>query len=329
MKKKTLGLVFILFLLLLVFGCSSPINETTKSKNDISVKSSKESIAKESVTSSEVLQKLKIDYPELYKELLKLPELKDNTDRNKDAIEQIACLGLSNENKRAFELILNEGLKAKRKYCTPLEALLWIAYDDKDFNKHNPLIGDTFTVTSLIQDAWTTTSTSEYFSSKRWSNFDEVTDRLNSPQLIALYMQKNISYSYTPYEKEGVKSAKEIFKNKKGACYDQALFASYLLRKNGYDKAWGTAIRFDKLVDDFYGGHVANIYVDSKDNHYYSMDFGHVGYTVYGPFATLEEAAKHICYAGSQGKANLKSYKCYDISLTEGKYIKTADYFEK
>jgi hypothetical protein len=285
---------------------------------------------KNKIINSEAIQKLKIVYPELYEELLKLPALKENKDRNISAAEQIAGFGMSDENKPAFELILNEGLKEKRKYCTPLEALLWIAYD-RNFSECNPLISDTFTVSSLIKDAWTNTSESGNFSSKRWKHFDEVTDRLNSPQLIAIYTKFNLSYSYTLYEKEGVKSAKKIFKDKGGACYDYALFAGYLLKKGGYDKARGMSVGFNRFVDGFYGGYVGNIYIDPKDDHYYSLDFNpdDVGYAVWGPFTSLEEAAEHVCHIGSQGQAKLKSYKCYDIDSDKGKYVKTSDYFSE
>lgn len=50
---------------------------------------------------------------------------------------------------------------------------------------------------------------------------------------------------------------------------------------------------------------------------------------IFGPYASLTEAAKQVCYAGSSGKANLKSYKCYDVDLDTGKYIKSSDYFSE
>lgn len=223
--------------------------------------------------------------------------------------------------------MINEGLSEKRKYCTPLQGLFWIACD-RNINKDNPLIGNQFTVEALLEDAWTNTKTSKYFSSEKWKNFEEVTDRLNSPQLIALYMKFNVSYSYTPNEKEGVKSAKEIFTAKKGACYDHALLASYLLKKNGYNNAWGTSVSFDKIVDGFYAGHIGNIYENPIDKQYYSMDFNEGGYYyVHGPFNSVEKAAEKICSIGSWGKAALKKYQCYEINLDKGTYIKISDYF--
>lgn len=143
---------------------------------------------KNKIINSEAIQKLKIGYPELYEELFKLP---------------------------AFELILNEGLKEKRKYCTPLEALLWIAYDRK-LSECNPLISDTFTVSSLIKDAWTNTSESGNFSSKRWKDFDEVTDRLNSPQLIAIYTKFNLLYRLRYMKRKALNQPRRSLKIKEG-----------------------------------------------------------------------------------------------------------------
>lgn len=312
-----------------MFGCSKFVKTTvSKSKSSANMKiTSKQANDIINHINSKTLEKLKKVYPELYNELLKLPDMTEVTDKNKNVIEQIARLGLSNVNKPIFELLLNEGLKTKRKYCTPLEALFWVAYDG-NIDKLNHIPREGFSVSSFVQDAWMTSSTSNIFSSKRWKDFNEVADRLNSPQLIAIYMKLNIKYSYTTYEKEGVKSALEIFKDAKGACYDQALFASYLLRKNGYAKAWGTSVIFDKLVDGFYVGHVGSIYIDPKDNRYYIMDFTDYK-IIFGPYTSLTEAAKQVCYAGSRGKANLKSYKCYDIDLVTGTYIKSSDYFSE
>jgi hypothetical protein len=263
---------------------------------------------------------LKITYPELFEELLKLPDLKELDDKDNEAIKDISYSALDTKYKTIFESMLNEGIKNKRKYCTPLEALLWIAYD-KEFDGFNPL--NNYSLTNLINDAWVNTTTSNNFASGKWLNLAEVTDRLNSPELIATYMQNNFSYSYTLGEAEGVKSAEQIFKDKKGACYDHALFAAYCLKKNGYDNAWGIKVTFDRIIQGYYIGHIGCIYQDPKDNLYYCMDFGTKGYTVYGPFSSTDEAAKLNCEIGSYGQANLASYSLHDIDLETGKYKTT------
>jgi len=266
------------------------------------------------------LEQLKVSYPELFQELLKLPDLKQIAEKDNKAIEHIVDLALDPRYKAAFESMLDEGIKNKRKYCTPLQALLWIAYD-REFDRDNPL--QDYSLKKLIDDTWKNTATSNNFTSGRWLNFTEVTDRLNSPELIAIYMQNNFSYSYTKGEAEGVKSAEQIFEDKKGACYDHALFAAYCLKKNGYDNAWGAKVTFDRIVQGYYTGHIGCIYQDPKDSLYYCMDFGTKGYTVYGPYNSIEEAAKLNCRIGSNGQASLASYSLHDIDLETGKYKTT------
>lgn len=274
----------------------------------------------ELTSSLTVKAKLEVAYPELYQESLKLPDLKELDDKDNEAIEDIAYLALNPEYKAVFESMLGEGIKDKRQYCAPLEALLWIAYD-KEFDGFNPL--NNYSLAKLIEDAWKTTTTSKNYTSERWLNFAEVANRLNSPELIATYMQNNFSYSYTKGEDEGVKSAEQIFKDKKGACYDHALFAAYCLKKNGYDNAWGAKVTFDRIVQGYYTGHIGCIYQDPKDSLYYCMDFGVQGYTVYGPFSSTDEAAKLNCKIGSNGQASLASYSLHDIDLETGKYKTT------
>jgi hypothetical protein len=268
------------------------------------------------------LEQLKIDYPELYQELLKLPEMTEINEKNNEAIGQIAYLALQPEYKATFESMLNEGIKDKRKYCTPLQALLWIAYD-RDISKDNPIKYGSLTL--LINDAWKNTTTSKYFSSERWQDFAEVVDRLNSPDLAAIYMQYNYTYSYTIGEPEGVKSAEQVFKAKSGACYDHAVLAGYCLKKNGYDTAQGMAINFDHAVQGYKGysfiGHIVCLYQDPKDSLYYVVDNAG-GSMVHGPYQSIDDAAKSACSRGSSGQASLKRYSLHQIDLQTGKYEK-------
>ena len=269
---------------------------------------------------SSTLEQLEVAYPELFQELLKLPDLKEGNAKDTEAMEDIAYLGLDADYKTTFELMLDEGIKGTRGYCAPLQALLWIAYDN-EFDGYNPL--KDFSLARLVSEAWKTTAASENYASERWLSFDEVTDRLNSPQLIAIYMQNSFSYSYVRGEAEGVKSAEYIFNDKKGACYDHALFAAYCLKKNGYDNAWGARVKFDRIVRGYFIGHIGCVYQDPKDNLYHCMDFGSKGYTVYGPFSSIEEAASLVCSVGSWGEAGLASYSLHEIDLETGKYKTT------
>jgi hypothetical protein len=269
---------------------------------------------------TDILKQLKVAYSELFQELLKLPDSVEETDtKNDEAIEDIAQLALDPKYKTSFESMLNEGIRDKRNYCTPLQALLWIAYD-KEFGGYNPLTD--YSLAKLMNDAWRNTTTSKNYTTERWLNFAEVADRLNSPQLIATYMQNNFSYSYTRGEAEGIKSAEQIFKDKKGACYDHALLAGYCLKKNGYDKAQGMAVKFDRRVGGYFTGHITCVFQDPKDLLYYIID-NNGGSRVHGPFQSLESAAECACRLGSGGEAGLASYSLHDIDLETGKYKTT------
>lgn len=250
------------------------------------------------------LEQLSIDYPELYQELLKLPELKEIDEKDKEAIEEIASLALRPEYRAAFESVLDEGIKDKRKYCTPLQALLWIAYDHK-LNVYYPLSA----LTRLMNFAWKYTTTSSIYKSERWTNFDEVVERLNSPYLISLYTKGVFRYDYERLAdlNAGNGSAlnpltpKQMFETKKGVCYDYANFELYCLMNNGYvydsfgSHADGAACHLEAW--DPFGsapigqrGHHTCLFIQS--GLFYIIDTaGPISPGIRGPFKTIEEAA--------------------------------------
>ena len=240
------------------------------------------------------LAELDTAFPKLSQELLKLPDLEEIDDRDNEAMDDIAYLALNPKNKPAFEAMLNEGIEDKRKYCTPLQALLWIAYD-KQFSGYDPL--KDYSLTKLIDEAWTNTSTSQNYTSDRWKDFDEVVDRLNSSELIATYMDGNIPYDW---EKLGRldsywQSPIETFNRKKGICQDKARFALNLLVQNGYhydefekDKDSGAVMFVAMKRTGFPDGHVVCLY--EKDNKFYTIDSAE-STAVRGPFTAIDGAA--------------------------------------
>ena len=241
-----------------------------------------------------VLLQLSAIWPELAQELLKLPDLKQIDNKDEEALEDIALLASDTKNKLAIESMLNEGIKEKRKYCAPLEALLWIAYD-REFDKNNPL--SNYSTAELVKDAWRNTSTSKNYTSQKWQDFNEVIGRLNTPTLVATYMNDNIHYDN---EKLGRRDAylqtpEETFNRKKGICQDKARLAFYLLLQNGY-----TYDEFDENKDNaaamfaaqpfsgFPHGHVVCLY--KQNDKFYTNDS--LETTVRkGPFSTLTAAA--------------------------------------
>jgi hypothetical protein len=235
--------------------------------------------------------------PDLAVELLKLPDLTEIDMRDVEALEDI--LGIAGEGpvfEEAIDALLDEGIEAKRKYCSSLEALLWIAYDD-EIDRWSS--AKDFSVESVVVRAWNESTASNNYQSKRWSEFDTVVDRLNSPKLISIYMVDNISYDFNKmgaFEKSGSdvwQTPVQTFRKKSGICKDQARFALYNLLENGYEFD-----DFDRYRDDSAcilfacarnwtpgKGHLVCLYIDEGD--FFTIDNGRLK----GPFTTIAEAA--------------------------------------
>ena len=227
---------------------------------------------------TDTLKQLKVAYPELVQELLKLPDLEEIEAKDDEAIEDITYLALDPKYKTVFELMLNEGIKDKRKYCTPLEALLWIAYD-REFNGYNPL--KDYSLQTLTSDAWGNTTTSENYASERWQSFNEVVDRLNSPDLVCKYIEEQFKFDNTI----GIyhQNASDIFNRKKGYCEGHGMFAAYCLGKSGFES-------YITTVRDGVEYHAGCLY--KEGNKFYIIDSipNDIARKV-GPFATIKEAA--------------------------------------
>lgn len=230
---------------------------------------------------TDILKQLKVAYLELFQELLKLPDLVEETDaKNDEAIEDISYLALDPKYKTTFESILNEGIKEKRKYCTPLQALLWITYD-REFDVYNPLRH--YSLAKLIEDAWKTTTTSKNFASERWQDFNEVVDRLNSPNLLYYYMLNNFSYYYPGAAMYRRQTAHETFLTKRGDCGNQSNFAVNALIENGYE-AENLFLQFRPDMS----GHVVAIYKDIDDLFYYLDNTLESHRGIWGPFKSYD-----------------------------------------
>ena len=177
--------------------------------------------------------------PGIYAELLLLPDLSmekylkiDNNDLV--ATEKILQLASDPSYKEAFLQMKDEGIPDKRKYCSPLEALTWEAYDNKNLDD---LLRQS-SLEKLIKDAWTNTSESGNYESERWKNFDEVVDRLNFPE--GTYWFTENYFRYVLHDPNIWFTAREFFDKKEGAGIDYATFITYCLLKNGYSNEVNT-----------------------------------------------------------------------------------------
>jgi len=194
---------------------------------------------------------------------------------------------------------LDEGIKDKRKYCSPLEALLWIGYD-REFNDADIIDDDNFSfknfsIDKLIEEGWSYTKESNgstwerskksgsandkagnlenmiwriynakpnFYKSDRWKNFDDVIDRVSSPTLLIEYLNNNFKNSFSPAE-IGLVNEKNSFEYG-GACVQYSTLATYCLEKASYE-AYSLVVTFDKLLMGGYG-HVICIYKDKNEN---------------------------------------------------------------
>ena len=121
----------------------------------------------------------------------------------------------------------------------------------------------------------------------RWNDFDTVIDRLNAPELLDYYINKNFSYkknwvnSHTP---------KNTFLHNWGDCDDLAVFGKYILRKAGYQ----ANIRYVYWTSDN-RGHVG-VVTKLEDGHYFIVvDFGGMSRSIMtGPYTNITEVDKKL-----------------------------------
>ena len=68
----------------------------------------------------------------------------------------------------------------------------------------------------------------------RWADFNIVTNRLNSPELIDYYERKRFRYHYETGHGGDFQEVKYVFKHNKGHCLQISAFTEYCLKKAGY-----------------------------------------------------------------------------------------------
>jgi hypothetical protein len=240
--------------------------------------------------------------PELGKEMRKVPHYVTVDAKRVEAMEDVLGLASNVEYKSAFDDMLNIGIKDKRKYCSPLQGLEWLA-DDMDFDSEysNPM--KNFDLRIFMGQAWVRPS--HHIDS--WS-FEEATDRVNAPELCALFDKSMIGYELYFDEKY---SPREVFLWKKANCVDQARLNVYFLLENGDEKYTSDSkkansccvltVMFDKVLPDGSKGHAVCLYTDKDGILHYISRTGEIQ----GPFNTEKDAATRV--ARDVGR-NLRSY---------------------
>ena len=245
------------------------------------------------------LQEIAQVNPRLAEELKRLPEIQDN-EVDLQALRKVTQLALSDDSqtRNKLEAMMNEGIEDRRKYCAPLQALLWYC-ETNDPTKSNVL--QSRALLSFIELAWAPT-----YKTYRWTDFGRVVDRLSSPELVSIYMQRNIRYQsesrneYVP--------AKVIFERGYDDCDGHATLQAYFLRANGYD-AWNVGLSIETPT----GHNVCGYVIDGA---YHVLD---VAGEKVGPFKSWIEVSDHYAAMGWAKKGgSIVLIDPFDITFTSG-----------
>lgn len=281
------------------------------------------------------LKELAVEMPDAAAELRKLPDLDPKTVgvREVEANEDIAYSMLKTRNSSAarsnLEKMMAEGFPGKRKFCTPLQALLWYSIDNEPEGS-NPLEDPSFRVEDFVENVWRSSSVSDAYRSERWNDLNKVIDRLNSPSLVHIYAWENIKYAWiapgVPEARRFLQSPLETFKRKLGNCGDQARFVAYCLIRNHYDANylrvdWGEGTK---------GAHAVCVYRD-KDARIYFLDntFASSGLkqmVIQGPFDSIRSICERYTVLYTRGKPWLRCYlvppnaDSFDLAII-GRYL--------
>jgi hypothetical protein len=224
-----------------------------------------------------VLDALAQKNPQIVQELGKLPELQDGIS-SEDEVNIEKLNEFYFQNQVAFDQVFNEmyqvGLPENRKYCSPLQALYWLIEDGKIDDPHARL--DHYSLVSLFYVSWDFDRNVE-----RWSDFNTVVDRLNAPELLHYYINRNMYYkknrtnSHTP---------KHTFLHGWGDCDDLAVFGKYILNRGGYK----SKIRYVHWTFDN-RGHVG-VVIKLEDGRYFlPVDFDQNQNRMSGPYENISQ----------------------------------------
>lgn len=194
-------------------------------------------------------------------ELGRLPGLRhDVTAQKLRALERIAQFQKRHPHRVAqgFKRMYQEGKPKVRRFCSPLQAVFWLALEREFSEDDNPFFP--YELKRLLDRAWVVRRGPGL--TTRWRNFFDAADRLNSPRLID-YFERNW-LEHQDYPGTG-KSVEEVYYSGAANSPDATALSVFLLQRAGYQA-------HALLVETSHRGHVITVFKDRGK--YFVMDNG-------------------------------------------------------
>lgn len=316
--------IFYLSATILIFSCSS-IKQTVPNVSIIEPNYKSIDLKTEAnvILAKDLLRELSLINPKISKELGKLPDLQDGISSGEiKAIEKLIKLyNLKPANFEEFFARMEKiGNPEVRKYCAPLEALLWLSQKD-DIETLKKLI--TLDIIEMLYDglqillanAW------NFLDQQKWGDPHKVMDRLNSPELFEYWFAHNFKYDWSKFwitaPSAYPQSAETSIKTKTGICFDAAYLAYVCLKRAGYDV---TGLNVYFVGRDPNRAIMTSVCVLKKEEFneikYYKLGDINTRGRIVGPYDSIQLVAEDIA---SMHGVHLKRYVTgvphYDYSL--------------
>lgn len=218
--------------------------------------------------------------PELAEELGRIPEFVDNhvSERDIERLRNLTVFYINSEYReqidKTLEWVLNNiGKREYGRYSSSLQAYFWLSTEEsKSSLSYLRALRGRAKGMRLIRRAW------RGYQGDEWKNFEDVVDRLNSPELVVLYMRNN--FRLRVHWGEDHWSPKGLFRVKWGDCEEHAAFSTFCLRRAGYDAKYTEVPACRK--------HKVCLY--TEDGRFFAID----NQTLRGPFNSRAEAYRVI-----------------------------------
>ncbi|MBM4322626.1 MAG: hypothetical protein FJ115_03615 [Deltaproteobacteria bacterium] len=178
-----------------------------------------------------------------------------------------------------IESMIGDAYKHDRNRYSPfLEAFFWWVLDGKFNAEDFPRVYND--KLSFIKMVWGS------MLGPRWKTFNRVVNRLNTPELLDYYINRNFKYEHGKNQ-----TSQDTFFLKNGQCISLAVFGEHVLKKAGYK----TFIRSVKWgIDPYHDDHTGSGVILENGSYLLVIDFGPSGNRISGPYNSIDLVDKQL-----------------------------------